>query len=86
MSHVKRAGVTLFVGASCVLSVLPAAFAAGPQQLPEQACNAGTLQAAQNAPTRRSAEAIPHIEHDASLPVLDYCHHFNPAAAPPAGG
>ena len=84
MKHVKRAGVTLVVAASCVLSVLPPAFAIGPQALPEQACNAGTLRAGQNAPNPRSAEGIPHIEH--AIPIsVPYCHHVNPTATPPPG-
>ena len=84
MKHLKRAGVTVVVAASCFLSVLGSALAAGPQPLPSNACNAGTLRAGENAPNRTAAEAIPHIEH--LIPIsVPYCHHFNPTAPPPAG-
>ena len=61
------------------------AFAAGPQPLPAQACNSGTLNAGGHAPNRTASEAIPHIEHAEFLPVVPYCHHFHPTASPPAG-
>ena len=59
------------------------ALAAGPQALPEQACNAGTATASERAPHRTPSEAIPHVEHSAFLPPVPYCHHFNPTASPP---
>ena len=43
MKHVKRAGVTVIVAVSCLVSALPSALAVGPQALPAIACNAGTL-------------------------------------------
>jgi hypothetical protein len=60
------------------------ASAAGPQPLPDAACSHGTMTAAQNAPNRTAAEAIPHVEHAFPVPV-PYCHHFNPTATPPTG-
>ena len=75
-----------FAMASLLLTLsATAALAAGPQALPDQACNAGTARASENAPQRTSAEAIPHIEHAAFLPPVPYCHHFNPTATPPPG-
>ena len=60
------------------------AFAAGPQPLPEQSCNAGTANASGQADNVRAREAIPHVEHPWLPFPIPYCHHFNPAASPPA--
>ena len=83
MSHLTRAAL---VSAATVAGLLCApaggASAAGPQRLPDQACNSGTATAETHAPTRTSAEAVPHVEH--AFPVaVPYCHHFNPTAEPP---
>ena len=71
-------------GAILGLAVLSpgTAVAAGPQPLPDAACSLGSQVAAQHAPNRTAAEAIPHIEHAYPVPV-PYCHHFNPTATPP---
>jgi hypothetical protein len=59
------------------------AFAAGPQPLPEQSCNAGTGNASERVDNVRAREAIPHIEHPWVPFPVPYCHHFNPTASPP---
>ena len=67
-------GLLIFTGSG--------ALAAGPQELPTAACNSGAATASSHAPTRTSAEAIPHVEHAYPVPV-PFCHHFNPTASPP---
>ena len=82
----RRTVVSMALASALLLTVSVAgAFAAGPQALPEQACNVGTATASRMAPNRTASEAIPHIEHAAFLPIVPYCHHFNPTASPPAG-
>ena len=82
----KRAGVSLALSSVLLVTVsVSSTLAAGPQALAEPACNAGTLNASAHAPNRTSSEAIPHIEHAAFLPIVPYCHHFNPTASPPPG-
>ena len=82
----KRAGVGLALSSVLLVTVsVSSTLAAGPQALPEQACNASTLNASAQAPNRTASEAIPHIEHAAFLPIVPYCHHFNPTASPPPG-
>lgn len=60
------------------------AFAAGPQPLPEQSCNTGTGNASELVDNVRALEAIPHIEHPWLPFPVEFCHHFNPTASPPA--
>lgn len=86
MKHSTRRGIVLTIVTTGLLSfpLASTVSAAGPQRLPEQACNAGTERAAENAPNQTSAEAMPHIEHAFPVPV-PYCHHFNPNAEPPTG-
>lgn len=83
MSYFKRATV---VSAATVAALLCAptggASAAGPQRLPDAACNSGTANAGTHSPSRKAAEATPHVEHAYPVPV-PYCHHFNPTAEPP---
>ncbi|MDC5697591.1 hypothetical protein OO014_10005 [Intrasporangium calvum] len=83
MPHLIRHGIAV-LATSCGLLVLAGAGAqaAGPQELPAAACNTGVATASSHAPTRTSAEAIPHVEHSYPIPV-PYCHHFNPTASPP---
>jgi hypothetical protein len=82
MNRIKRATMMLTMLSCFGTLSLTSALAAGPQPLPAQACNAGTLNAGEHAPNRTSSEAIPHIEHAFPIPV-PYCHHFNPTAPPP---
>lgn len=85
MNHITRKGITLTIATLGLLAVAPlSAVAAGPQQLPDSACNDSTASASAYAPNRTAAEAIPHVEHGYPIPV-PYCHHFNPTAAPPTG-
>jgi hypothetical protein len=81
----RRMLAALTIGTLMSVLSVTSVFAAGPQPLPEQACNQGTRTAGDRAPNRTSSEAIPHIEHAEFLPPVPYCHHFNPTAQPPAG-
>ena len=82
----KRAGVSLALSSVLLVTLsVSTTLAAGPQVLADEACNAGTLNASDQAPNRTSSEAIAHIEHAAFLPIVPYCHHFNPTASPPPG-
>lgn len=85
MSSIIRTGLAVTVASLAMLTVASgSAVAAGPQQLPESACNAGTAVAATHAPNRVAAEALPHIVHSVPFDV-PYCHHFNPTAPTPPG-
>lgn len=83
MKHPIRQGLAVLATSFGLITLAGStALAAGPQELPGAACNAGAATASANAPTRTSAEAVPHIEH--TYPVaVPYCHHFNPTASPP---
>ena len=85
MNRLLPRGITATIATVGILTVAPGgASAAGPQELPSQACNSGTRTASTHAPSKTSAEAVPHVEH--AFPVaVPYCHHFNPTAAPPTG-
>jgi hypothetical protein len=86
MSKRIRRGTGIIVAAFALAAAATGtAVAAGPQELPPAACNSGTATASGHAPTRISAEAIPHVEH--SYPIaVPYCHHFNPTASAPVAG
>ena len=56
--------------------------AAGPQRLPDAACNQGTETA--HAQGAGGAESIPH-QHDFDLDLIFACYHANPTAPPPPG-
>jgi hypothetical protein len=85
MSSIIRTALAVTVASLAMLTVASgSAVAAGPQQLPDSACNAATAAASANAPNRTSAEAIPHIVHSVPFDV-PYCHHFNPTAPTPTG-
>lgn len=82
MSHLTRATIVSAALAALLCAPVAGASAAGPQRLPDNACNAGTSNAGTHAPNRTSAEAMPHVEH-AHPVAVPYCHHFNPTAEPP---
>lgn len=82
MSHLMRASVVTAAAAAFLGASLGSASAAGPQRVPDNACNSGTATAGTHAPNRTAAEAVPHVEH--AFPIaVPYCHHFNPTAEPP---
>ena len=85
LSRVRRS-LGLLVGALAAALILSgtSALAAGPQPLPAQSCNAGTSNASERVDNVRAREAIPHIEHPWLPFPIPFCHHFNPAASPPA--
>jgi hypothetical protein len=77
----KRLVLILGVLACMTFLVTPAA-AAGPQSLPDAACNQGTVNARAQAPSD-AAHHIPGL-HDFDSDGVFACYHRNPTYPPPS--